>query len=209
MAPLAEYIGENAFRVENIGYAATKLPIRELVEEIHQDLQRCCPDARRKLHFVTHSLGGILVRGYVAVYPPPNMGRVVMLSPPNKGSELADVIRDSWLAKLKRAPAVKELGTNPESVPNLLGPPPFELGVITGDRSWHPGAWLIKGKDDGVVSVESAHLDVLKDFRVVHATHTYIMRDPDVKADVVHFLRTGTFLPVDESVQPAPPGAPE
>jgi triacylglycerol lipase len=135
----------------------------------------------------------------VAMHPPDNMGRVVMLSPPNKGSELADAINETWLAEINWAPAVEELGTNPGSVPNLLGPPPFELGVITGDASWHPlGEWFMQGENDGIVSVESARLEGMKDFMVVHATHTWIMRDPQVAEYVVNFLRTGAFEPAAE-----------
>jgi len=195
MAPLAAYLEEHGFRTENIGYASTKWPIRELTETLHEELQRCCLDADRRLDFVTHSLGGILVRAYVALYPPENMGRVVMLSPPNKGSELADAVRETWLADINPVPAVDELGTNPDSVPNLLGPVSFELGVITGDESWHPlGAIVIEGENDGVVSVESAQVEGMKTFLVAPTNHTFIMRDPEVAKQVVHFLRTGEFL---------------
>ena len=192
MASLGETLEGSGFRVVNIGYASMKHPIRELVESLHAELRACCLDADHRLDFVTHSLGGILVRAYVDAHPPGNLGRVVMLSPPNRGSELADRVRETWLAQLNPVPVVEELGTNPESIPNRLGPPPFEVGVITGDRSWHPGAWLIEGKDDGVVSVESARLEG-RDFLVVDADHTFIMRNPEVARQVVRFLRTGAF----------------
>jgi len=181
MTPLAEYLAEQGYRVTNVGYASTRHSIRELVERLHEDLRGCCLDRDRELHFVTHSLGGILVRAYVARHPPQNLGRVVMLSPPNKGSELADAVRDSWLAELHAVPVVEELGTDPSSVPNRLGPASFELGIITGERSWHPlGALLIEGRNDGVVSVESARLEGARAFLVVPSDHTHIMRDPQV-----------------------------
>jgi pimeloyl-ACP methyl ester carboxylesterase len=196
MAPLARYLEENGFRTRNVGYASTALPVRELVETLHEELQVCCVDGDGPLHFVTHSLGGILVRAYVSLYPPANLGRVVMLSPPNKGSELADAVRETWLAQVNPVPAVKELGTDPDSVPNLLGPVGFELGVITGDESWHPlGTLLIEGESDGVVSLESAQVEGMKAFLVMPTDHTFIMRDPEVARQVVHFLRTGEFLP--------------
>ena len=195
MAPMAEYLEEHGFRTENIGYASTEQPIRELTEILHDELQVCCLAAGRRLNFVTHSLGGILLRAYVALYPPENMGRAVMLSPPNKGSELADAVRETWLADVIPVPAVDELGTNPDSIPNLLGPVSFELGVITGDESWHPlGAIAIEGENDGVVSVESAQVEGMKAFLVAPTDHTFIMRDPEVAKQVVHFLRTGEFL---------------
>ena len=177
MAPMAEYLEEHGFRTENIGYASTEQPIRELTEILHEELQGCCLAAGRRLNFVTHSLGGIL------------------LSPPNKGSELADAVRETWLADVIPVPALDELGTNPDSVPNLLGPVSFELGVITGDESWHPlGAIAMEGENDGVVSVESARVEGMKAFLVTPTSHTFIMKDPDVAKQVVHFLRTGEFL---------------
>jgi triacylglycerol lipase len=195
MAPMAAYLEENGFRTENIGYASTEVPIGELTERLHEELQQCCLDADRRLNFVTHSLGGILVRAYVAQHSPANMGRVVMLSPPNKGSELADGVRDTWLADVNPVAAVNELGTDPGSIPNLLGPATFEVGVITGNWSWHPmGAIFIECESDGVVSVESARVEGMKAFLVVPSDHTFIMRDPEVAKQVVHFLRTGEFL---------------
>ena len=106
------------------------------------------------MHFVTHSLGGILVRGYYAVYPPDNIGRVVMLSPPNRGSELADAVRETWLAEVNPVPAVEELGTDPGSVPNMLGPAPFELGVITKG--------LLAMSKEGALTLE--HLGICRRF---------------------------------------------
>jgi len=195
MAPMSAYLQENGFRTENIGYASTELPIRDLTERLYEEIQQCCLDSERTLNFVTHSLGGILVRAYVARHSPANMGRVVMLSPPNKGSELADAVRETWLADVNPVPAVNELGTDPESVPNLLGPASFEVGVITGNRSWHPmGAIFIEGESDGVVSLESARVEGMKDFVVVSSDHNFIMFSPEVAEQAVHFLRTGRFL---------------
>lgn len=204
MQPLAEHLTASGFRVTNVGYASTKHTIHELAQRLAREVERCCRDAE-KLHFVTHSLGGILVRAFLAEHVPPNLGRVVMLSPPNRGSELADRIGDTWLAEVTLGPTVKELGTGSDSTPNRLGEADFEVGIITGDRSWQPlGPWLIEGPNDGTVSVENARLRGMSAFLVLPTTHTFIMRDPVVAEEVVRFLRTGTFS-TGAGVESTPP----
>jgi len=147
-----------------------------------------------KIHFVTHSLGGILVRSYFKAKKDKRLGRVVMLAPPNQGSEVVDRISNWKLFNVINGPAGKELSTKPDSVPNKLGPINFECGVITGDRSinWI-NSLMIPGKDDGKVSVTRSKVEGLKEHRVYHVTHTFIMKRRRVIKDVVHFIANGYF----------------
>ena len=193
MEGLAESLREKGYRVENPGYPSTAHPVEDLVPHLKGELARCCGGASR-LHFVTHSLGGILARAFLAEEPLPNLGRVVMLSPPSGGSELADVIRESaWLRRVL-GPAAAQLGTDPASVPRRLPPVDFELGVIAGSRSANPVfSWLIPGPDDGKVAVERARTRGMSDFLVVPHTHTFIMDSAEVRDQVHHFLVSGSF----------------
>ena len=157
-------------------------------------VEKCCLGSEKPLHFVTHSLGGILVRAYIAQKRPHNLGRVVMLSPPNQGSQLVDELRDNPLFQWATGPAGQELGTDPSNLPNRLGPADFEVGIITGSQSLNPlTSWLVTGEDDGKVSVESAQLEGMADFLVVPNTHTFIMNSSQVAQEVVHFLEQGSF----------------
>ena len=181
------------FQVENLRYPSTEQEPEALVEGLGAQLARCCSRAPR-LDFVTHSLGGILLRAYLASHRPSNLGRVVMLSPPNHGSEIVDVIGDSELFEWALGPTARQLGTDDSSLPNRLPPPDYEVGIITGDVSINPaGAALIPGANDGSVSVASARLAGMTDFLVVPHSHTFIMRADDVALQVIEFLRHGRF----------------
>ena len=181
------------YRVVNYGYPSTSQPLEILVEDLAIALIECCSDSEA-VHFVTHSMGGVLVRIYLAELDVPFDGHVVMLSPPSQGSEIIDAFADSPLLHSLLGPSGVRLGTDSTGVAAELGPVNFSLGIIAGDRSINPiGSWLIPGPDDGKVSVERARLEGAADFLVVHATHTFIMNRRDVAEEVVHFLSEGRF----------------
>jgi pimeloyl-ACP methyl ester carboxylesterase len=173
----------------------------ELVDHIVAAVSACCSDAA-KVHFVTHSLGGILVRAYAAEHAPENLGRVVMLAPPNQGSEYVDAMRDWELFQLAAGPTGVQLGTDPESLPNRLPEPEFELGVIAGTRNSNPiSGHVIPGSSDGTVSIESTKLEGMTDFISVDESHTFIMRSPLVAEQTIEFLRNGRFASAGAEVR--------
>jgi pimeloyl-ACP methyl ester carboxylesterase len=190
---LASRIAAAGFDTHNIDYPSLDHGPGELVDHIVAAVSTCCGDAA-KIHFVTHSLGGILVRAYAVEHAPENLGRVVMLAPPNRGSEYVDAMRDWDLFQLAAGPTGVQLGTNPESLPNRLPAPTFELGVIAGTRSSNPvSGHVIPGSSDGTVSVESTKLEGMTDFISVDESHTFIMRSPLVAEQTIEFLRNGRF----------------
>jgi triacylglycerol lipase len=185
------------FRVCNIDYPSRKHPIDTLVERfVLPEMARCFPDTAAPANFVTHSLGGILVRRLAVLHPGFRIGRVVMLSPPNQGSEVVDKLGGSWWFNKLNGPAGNQLGTDSNSVPIQLPRPSFELGVLAGTRSLDPlSSWLIPGDDDGKVSLKNMKLDGMRDFRKVAATHTFIVRDKEAIRQTILFLKTGLFSP--------------
>jgi len=192
---LERHLKKHGFHVVNIGYPSREKNIQMLsIEAISQAIIECSKGTPTKIHFVTHSMGGILVRHYLEVNKLHNLGRVVMLSPPNQGSEAVDKLKDFSLYKWINGPAGQQLGTDKESLPNKIGPPNYEVGIITGDKTINPIlSLLIPGKDDGKVSVERAILMGMKDFLVVHKAHPFIMNDKNVINQVLYFIENGVF----------------
>lgn len=194
LALLAKRLRRAGYRVESPGYPSTKEPLERLVTWLDGVVEECERDGAARIHFVTHSLGGIIVRAYLAERDRPFDGRVVMLAPPNRGSEIVDAFQKSPLLTKLLGPVGSRLGTDPGSIPSSLPPANFEVGVITGNRSINPVlSRIISGPDDGRVGVDRARLDGADAFKVVPGTHTFLMNRPDVVRDVICFLEEGRF----------------
>jgi len=192
---MAETLEYHGYRVVNYHYPSTDEPVETLVRHVGYAVNQC---GFQTTHFVTHSLGGILVRAWLTEFEPPLMGRVVMLAPPNHGSEVVDNLVGNEvfneIMTFIHGPAVVQLGTDPDSVPSQLPEPDYELGIIAGNRSISPLApFMFEGEHDGTVSVESTRVEGMADHIVVPATHTMIMMNPIAIAEVLEFLRYGAF----------------
>jgi pimeloyl-ACP methyl ester carboxylesterase len=192
---LATRLAGQGYSVVNIEYPTLERPIKFLADMVlHPEIQRLQGFSPSKIHFVTHSMGGIVVRYYLQHHPLENLGYVVMLSPPNRGSEIVDHMKSIPLIKKLLSPAARELGTDRESLPLKLGRPGFKLGVIAGEKSHNPlNSLLIDGPDDGTISVESARIEGMDDFLVLPYSHRSILRSDKAIDQVLHFLRHGSF----------------
>jgi len=183
------------YQVANVDYPSRTAPIEQLSEvAISAAVETCRRNHAARIHFVTHSLGGILVRQYLATHTIPELGRVVMLGPPNQGSEVVDCLRHWKLFTTINGPAGLQLGTDEYSVPNRLGRAVFSVGVIAGNRSVN---WInscfIRGTDDGKVSVARTRLEGMADHVVVAVSHPFTLRNRKAIRQTIAFLRDGRF----------------
>ena len=179
------------YHVINWHYRSTRATIAAHASSFARSV---VPKLRRapRVHFITHSLGGIIVRELLAHHPLPNLGRVVMLAPPNGGSEVADVLRRSRLVSRFVVPA-RELGTS--GFVRSLPAADFPLGVIAGSRSHIPlfSRWMNHVPNDGVVAVERTRVAGMQDFLVLPRTHTMLPWAPEAMAQAFRFLKEGKF----------------
>ena len=190
---LQKRIREAGYKAHSIGYASLQEPPEVILEKVGEQIALFCKDDSRPVHFVAHSLGGLIVRAFLDQRPSINLGRVVLLGTPNQGSELVDIYGDSWLFKVL-GPTAHELGTDEGSFPNRIGPPYYPLGIIAGTSSFNPMTEdRLPGPDDGVVSVKSTQIDGMTDFLLVDASHSMMRYNQTVARETIHFLKEGHF----------------
>ena len=197
MQKLEKALVEQGYEVVNVDYPSTKHDIESLAEwSIGNAIQKV--QRQNTIHFVTHSMGGILVRQFFRKHNMQNLGRVVMLGPPNSGSEVVDILQNLPGFKAVNGPAGLQLSATKNGLPNQLGPANFEVGIIAGSRSINLVlSTMLPEPNDGKVSVESSKLEGMADHVVMPVTHTFMMRNPAVIQQVISFLQTGAFKKVE------------
>ncbi|MEM8768204.1 MAG: alpha/beta fold hydrolase [Pseudomonadota bacterium] len=186
------------YDVYNIGYPSNDLGPEALVEQVSAAIVDCCEGGEDTVHFVGHSLGGLLIRAHLAKGLPANLGRVVLLGTPNKGSELADLEEGLPGALVDMAgPTAQMLGTGPDAFPASLPAPNFVVGVVAGTRDAIVTNQWLPLPNDSMVSRDSAHLEGATDYLEFEVTHWGLRNDPDVAAATITFLKNGRFSPAE------------
>lgn len=198
MGKLQTALQSAGFQVFNVAYPSRHHDVQTLIRNhVAPSLEHCFPYHEGRIHFVTHSMGGILVRQLsLDKRFASRIGRVVMMGAPNHGSEIIDHVGAWPLFRKISGPAGPQLGTSPDALPTALGPAIFETGILAGNISINPVLSLfLPGENDGKVSVASAKLEGMRDFRIVRSSHVFIMRNPKAIKQTVHFLNHGHFIP--------------
>jgi triacylglycerol lipase len=192
MRPMARALEREGFSTLSIPYCSGSMPLDEIVKQVRPQIEKIAGD--RAVHFVTHSLGGILARKLLTDGVSWHPGRIVMLAPPNTGSEIVDWSRNHPLLNRVLGPSGRCLGSDgiPCKLPAL--PPEIEAAVIMGDRCSIPVfRKLLDSDNDGIVSAAKGRIDGLKGFSVVHADHTFIQMHPESIRLSLNFLKTGEW----------------
>jgi pimeloyl-ACP methyl ester carboxylesterase len=176
-------------------YASRHKALEPLAEDIHPAIERFTRDIEGRVHFVGHSMGGLLARIYLANHRPERLGHVVMLGTPNGGSEMADRLKNFAPYRAFFGPAGQQLGTERDAATEAMLPPvDYPVGIIAGDRSIDPFASAFLPKPhDGRVSVANTKLDGMTDYVVVHSAHPFLVRNADAITQTIAFLKNGTF----------------
>ncbi len=182
----ARALSEMGYDTINLDYPSRSDTIQNLSEKyIGEAIERMCTDLRRKIHFLTHSMGGMMVRYYLSQNIVPNLGRVVMLAPPSKGSKYADRYSKYRISPFIFGRALRQMTSETESMPNTLPEPDYEIGIIAGLH-------------DGKVTIQQTRLNSMTDFLIVPETHTFIMNSEEVIDAADNFFTVAKFKASDK-----------
>lgn len=192
--PLEQYLKRQGYQTVNLRYPSRSYEIVTLAERYVAPQIRKVAENSKQIHFVTHSLGGIVVRFLMKQSAIPNLGRVVMLAPPNRGSQMADWLIQSSFTRALFGPALSELTTRPDSFVNQLGPVTGDVGILMGNKSLIPfSSYIFHAPNDGLVAVDHTKIEGMKDFRVYPTTHATIVFNGTIWKQVACFLERGYF----------------
>lgn len=185
MRKLASTLRHEGYIVHNIDYPSRSASINQIVQQVLiPRITSACPDTTKTIHFVGHSMGGILIRALLADTQFradfPHIGNVAQLAPPNQGAIAADKWSLNRLLRFFLGPAIDEMTSATTSAVRALPQPDFTLGIIAG-------------KFDKKVLVDQSRLHGAADFLVVKSGHTFIMRRKEVIQAIVKFLKEKRF----------------
>ena len=193
MAKIEAALEQAGYDVVNYNYPSRKFDIPTLADKHIPDAVKQC-EQNETTHFVTHSMGAIILRQYLEHHTIKSLNRIVMLAPPNQGSQVVDKLKNVPGFKFINGPAGQQLGTQNDDIPSNLGPAVGEVGIIAGTKSINLILSLyLPNPDDGKVSVENTKLVGMQDHITVDVSHPFIMKDEKVINQVRYFLSNGRF----------------
>ena len=195
LSKIDEALRAKGFRTYNFGYSSRKETVKGITRRMHREVTRVAGRDIESISFVTHSFGTIVVRHYLAHHSVKKIGRFVMIAPPNKGSEWARILGKLPLYNWAMGIAGEKVQVVEQSLPKIMEPPPCEFGVIAGGTGVGIGLNpLLRGDDDGTVTVAETKLDGMKDFIQVKGQHSTLLVQKKVIDNVIAFLEEGAFI---------------
>jgi len=189
---LASRLEDAGYDVHRVGYSSLDQMPEEILKDISLQINQCCQNHTQNVHFVGHSLGGLMVRAYLQNNKIDRLGSVVLLGTPNQGSEMADHFINSCVMDIV-GPTAKALGTDKNSFPKSLKAPYYPVGIIAGETSDNINNTIIPGKDDGLVSIEATKIDGMTDFIIIKTSHSMMRYNSEVADQTIEFIKNGVF----------------
>lgn len=187
------------YKVCRLDYSTIGKSVEKVIEQTNQQIDSCISKAP-KVHFVGHSLGGLVIRAYLQNNQEKlksyNIGNAVFMGTPNKGSELADHLSESWVMKVG-GEVSQSLMTGDSSFGNTIEEVNIvmniNIGIIAGTKPSGLTKKHFDGPNDGLVSVESTKLKSMKDFIAIDVEHTSMRNNDEVTKQTIYFLKNAVF----------------
>jgi pimeloyl-ACP methyl ester carboxylesterase len=193
MRLLASRIARAGFEILRVRYQPFGPTTEQVVASVAKQIEARCCNLPGRIHFVGHSLGGLIIRAHLAANRPDVLGRVVLIATPNAGTPFVDKYRNRWWMGLA-GPIARTLGTDAASFPNTLPTPNYPVGIIAGVKpSSITKQHQTSDIDDGIVPLASAKLSGMSDFITLKSTHAALRYRRDVARQTIAFLREGAF----------------
>ncbi len=192
MVLLGSRLMEAGFHVKQVGYHSLTQSPDEILADVTQQIQSYPVAPEQTINFVGHSLGGLMIRAYLDTNEVPNLGRVVLIGTPNKGTPIVDKFREEWWMKMA-GPMTLALGTDAESFPSTIGAPYYPIGLIAGVMTDLENEQFMPGVDDGVVPLESVQLEGSRDMIIFEENHTAMRFNKEISDQTIAFLINGEF----------------
>lgn len=196
MSGISSYLERQGYTVHSMSYPTRGKSFDSLLDEHIAPVIEKIP--AKKVDFVVHSMGGLMVRMYALKYGVKKIGRVVMIGTPNHGSPVADFVSRWGAFRWYLGDASKSLRANSDGIHAQLPPVNFECGIIAGDNHWFRAASSaivpdLPTPNDGVVSIESTKVEGMKEHTVVPGDHSQMVWMPRVWKLSAAFLKNGSF----------------
>ena len=194
MRVLAKALRKQGYNTHQINYLSIRKNINNIQSNVFKQMMSIISNnTARKIHLVGHSLGGLLVRSYLAKHSIPNMGFVVIIGSPNKGTNFVDYYKQSWWFKWF-GDITHIFSAKQSAFLNSLPLPNYTLGVIAGNFNSKWQEHILPGPDDGLVPVKSTKIKGMKDFIIIENTlHRWLIYKRQVIDQVIYFLSHGRF----------------
>ncbi|MFZ4622191.1 MAG: alpha/beta fold hydrolase [Bacteroidota bacterium] len=192
MTPMKEELTNEGFSVAVVDYRSIGRTPMDILADVTQQINAFRKDSLQTVHFVGHSLGGLMTRAYLDSNHITALGRVVLIGSPGKGTPFVDHFKEAWWLKLV-GPAAASLGTDAGSFPRSLHSPYYPVGVIAGSISPFNNEDFIPGDDDGIVPVESTKLTGMTDFLLLNVNHSSLVKNETAIRQTIEFLKHGKF----------------
>ena len=189
---LASRLEDAGFLVNNIGYSSINETPEEILLDVSEQINSSLPEDNQAVHFVGHSLGGLIIRAYLEDTKVKNLGRVVLIGTPNKGTTLVDYYQDTWWMQMA-GPTALALSTDKDSFPNSIADPYYPVGIIAGISEDNNNEDILPGEDDGLVPLESTKVNGMTDIIIIESSHWMLRYDQDVASQTIAFLRHERF----------------
>ncbi|RJP95628.1 MAG: alpha/beta hydrolase [Desulfobacteraceae bacterium] len=189
---LASRLEDAGFSVNNIGYSSINRSPEEILLDVSGQINETLPGNNQTVHFVGHSLGGLMIRAFLENTKIKNLGRVVLIGTPNRGTTLVDNYQDSWWMQMA-GPTALALSTDKKSFPNSIADPYYPVGIIAGISEDNDNEDILPGKDDGLVPLESTKISGMTDMIIIQSNHWMLRYDQEAASQTIEFLRNARF----------------